>query len=554
MKKWTRFLAALLSLLMLLSLAACGASADKVVANLLGKNADALRQKDYKTAEDFYRAVELRRAKELVGILTGTANLETFNSEKRMLQNDLTVQLNQDALDSNVLSMLTSMAGVDLSWFKSAGLSFVAGKQNNLGAFNTAVLLNGKSVVSANVVLDNSSSTAYVSVPELTQQSFSVNLADFLHNNLNMPLSTSQLSQLLSGSWIDPMQVTSIFEKYYGIVLDNITKISVTDGTVTANGVSSKCSVAYVTLEGEDILRIAGACVSAAKTDADIEKIVYDFLTLSGQYSDSPSSFHAVYQAELQDVLDEIGRTDPSAVPYSIRMTVYIDAKGEILGRSVEIPRGEERRIVYSFLTAREGSKLGLEAELGLYSKNSYYNYKNQNVLTISGTGSYASSGKLEGDFLVRFSKLNEDDGNRDEFKLELGTLSANGTIERDGFIGELTLTPSTELLNLILQEYNMENAPSFLPDLIRSLTLSFVNKSSGEKTDLSLVLRTKGKDLLSISFIQAPTKVVNVSIPNNVTDLNSWVGSIGIGSLNTILNNLNSAGVPNALLNSLMG
>ena len=204
MKKWTRFLAAFLSLLMLLSLAACGASADGVVKNLLGgKSADAIRQKDYKTTAEFYHAVEMRRMQELLGLLTGTTNLETVTSDTVFFQNELKVQLNQNVLDPSLLQLLTSEIGMDVSWAKSAAVTFTSGKQNNLSVLNAALLLNGKNIISANTVMDNASSTVYVAIPEVNEQYFSVNLSDVMRRNLGVRLNASQLGQLVTGSWID---------------------------------------------------------------------------------------------------------------------------------------------------------------------------------------------------------------------------------------------------------------------------------------------------------------------------------------------------------------
>lgn len=553
MKKWTRFLAAFLSLLMLLSLAACGASADGVVKNLLGgKSADAIRQKDYKTTAEFYHAVEMRRMQELLGLLTGTTNLETVTSDTVFFQNELKVQLNQNVLDPSLLQLLTSSIGMDVSWAKSAAVTFTSGKQNNLSVLNAALLLNGKNIISANTVMDNASSTVYVAIPEINEQYFSVNLSDVMRRNLGVRLNASQLGQLVTGSWIDSAKLTALVEKYYGIALENINNVQLSEGSVSANGVSCSCTVATVTLTGRDYLNVARACLEAARNDDDLKQIAFDLANLTGEYNDSALRFYSTYDSWIQDVLDDLNDANPDYFDPA-RMTVYIDAKGEILGRSLEIQSGRSTTQIY-YRTARDGSKFGLEAEYSTsYSGQDYYDsttYSSHSSIKLTGSGSYSSSGKLSGEFQLGFSREYQHGTEGDRYALQIGTVKADGTITRDGFIGELVLTPSDELINQALNE--LRGAPESVTNLVRSLTLAIVNKSSGDKTSLSFNLRTNGKDLLVVSFSQTPTKAVKFEIPANSTDLNSWGRSLGIASISTVLSNLEAAGVPKSLTNEV--
>ena len=201
MKKWTRILAALLSLLMMLSLAACGSSVDSVVKNLLGKDADAIRQKDFQSPEEFYRAVEMRRMQEALGLTTGAANLDTFSADKLFLQNDLIVKLDLGVLDKGVQDLLRDSAGMDLSWAKSVGLSMTTGKQDYLNAMNLSVRVNDTDVVQGKVVIDNAGGNIYASVPELSEKAFSVNMNDTLRNLIGYRVDASGLCPLPPRSW-----------------------------------------------------------------------------------------------------------------------------------------------------------------------------------------------------------------------------------------------------------------------------------------------------------------------------------------------------------------
>ena len=116
MKRWTRMLAILLSLMMLLSLTACGEKpADPLVRELLGDETMAIVQKDYPSPLEYYRAVEQRRAQELMSI----GNLAAFTTPyaSGFAQADMTLRQDQSALSQDLLDRVTEQLGFDLSWF-----------------------------------------------------------------------------------------------------------------------------------------------------------------------------------------------------------------------------------------------------------------------------------------------------------------------------------------------------------------------------------------------------------------------------------------------------
>ena len=547
MKKWTRILAALLSLLMMLSLAACGSSVDSVVKNLLGKDADAIRQKDFQSPEEFYRAVEMRRMQEALGLTTGAANLDTFSADKLFLQNDLIVKLDLGVLDKGVQDLLRDSAGMDLSWAKSVGLSMTTGKQDYLNAMNLSVRVNDTDVVQGKVVIDNAGGNIYASVPELSEKAFSVNMNDTLRNLIGYRVDASGLTSAMAGSLPSPTQILGLVEQYYQIALDNLSKISLSEGSVTANGVECPCTVANVTIDGAEMLNVAKAGLTQLMNDEQVKEIAYQIARLGGE-SVSSIEFSKEYTSDLQEMLDELRETDPSNIPVSARMSVYIDAKGEILGRRIEILNNGERVALISFLTARNGDNLGVELEIGRYSANSYYDMSSETTIRLIGGGKYSASGKLSGDFQLSYSSKSRYGDTRSENAAPIGTIHMDGTLGRDGFVGEMVLTPSEETFQAITEE--LYGAPEEVTRLIRSLSLAIVNKSSGDKADLSLVLRTNGKDLLSLAFTEAPIKPFEITLPTDAVDLDTWTDSLGIASLNTILNKLAEAGIPNSILN----
>ena len=556
MKKQTRILSLILALLMLLSLAACGGSAERVVSDLLGQDASAIRQKDFASPQEFYRAVEQRRADELMGITLGNPYLQKNTGDNVYAQTDLNLSLDQSVLDPALLEMITNEAGMDLSWFKGLGLSLLSGRSGKLAQITGALRINDKDVIHGDYVMDQNTMNMYVAVPELNEEYFSANLLDLMRSNTGVALDAEELSKLSSGVLANPAALKDLLSRYYGLVLENIQNVELAEGSVAASGISCKCLVATVRLEGQDILNVAKGVLNAASTDTQIEELAYSLARLSGSFRGSSDDFHSEYGASIRNALDRLNETKAEDIKAKVLMTVYIDGKGEILGRRVEIQSDEETSYILSLLTARDGDKLGLEGEINYHSSYSYsfgdnsYSWENQTVVTLKGTGSYSSSGKLSGDFLLSMSMLSDYNGDRDFNSYDLFTVKADGTICREGFLGEILLTPCSSLLDRIAEE--LEDAPAELMNLIRSLSISIVNKSGTSRLDWRMTLRSGDKDLLSVTMTQNPVNAFDIKVPASSVQLNEWKRSIGIASLNTIMNNLRDAGVPASLLNGL--
>jgi hypothetical protein len=89
---------------------------------------------------------------------------------------------------------------------------------------------------------------------------------------------------------------------------------------------------------------------------------------------------------------------------------------------------------------------------------------------------------------------------------------------------------------------------------LVRSLSLYASNQGTNGNLDFRYVLRTNGKDLLTMSLTGSPIDPFEITVPTDTVDVDTWASSIGLGALSSILANLRSAGVPSSVFNGLMG
>lgn len=558
MKKRNRVLALLLSLLMLLSLTACGEKpADQLVRELLGEEAMSIREKDYSTPLDYYRAVEQRRMDEYLAILTENSYLQTASADPFFCQTDLLISLDQSVLDPELLDLATQSVGMDLSWIRSLGISGVNGRSGALAQAKAALRLNDTDIVHFESVVDAANMKEYLAVPELNPASILFDAAE----SAGSLFTESQLQDLLSGRWGDSAELAGLIRRYSGLALENITKVDLAEGTASAGGVSCPCTVATVRIEGEDMLAVAKAVLNAALEDETLEKYAHFFITLlqsSGALSapsGSGGDLHARYLELLRDALQQLENTAPEDLELSVLMTVTIDKKGEILGRRVELISDDGDRLIVSLFTARDGDKLGVDAQL--FATGFSTGTEGQSAgdgqldLTLTGQGLFSSDGRLSGDFSARIALQEELGGERKETDIPLFRIRLDGQIGLDGFLGETELTPSPELIDKLLEE--LGEAPEPAVKLLRSLSLYSVNRSEGGFMDLACVLRSDGRDLLTVTLVQSAAEPFALIVPEDTVDVQTWLNSIDFVGLSSILSNLRDAGFPVSMLGGLL-
>lgn len=554
MKRWTRMLAILLSLMMLLSLSACGEKpADPLVRELLGEETMAIVQKDFPSPLEYYRAVEQRRAQELLSF----RNLTEYASalQDGFTRNEILLSLDHSALEQDLRDYLTESAGMDLSWLKSLGFGYAVGMQEDLRQVDMILRLNDTDLLSLTGVVDPATMDMFLSVPLLNEDWLQFNYLE-LAERIGAPADLQELSAAMTFS---PEGLSSLILRYHELVLNNVEKVELTDGTASAGGIENKCSIASVKLEGEDLQRVAKVLLDAAEQDEELEKLAYFIAGRTEEFYGSEEDFHQYYVEWIQSTRENLESTTPEDKDKaSVLMDVYIDPKGEIQGRRLEIHNDGETDALFSYLITRDGDKLGLESEFSTHSgisssSGDSHSWSHDNEAAISGSGSLTQEGKLSGSFLIRAHTVDDWDGKREELDIPVFTANVDGSFGREGFLGDVELIPTQELLDKACEDLG-EDTPEPVLGLMRSLTLFASNRSTQEKLDLRCVLRSSGKDLLTLTVLGESQEPFAITAPAESVDLDTWVGSIGLATLSKIMNKLMEAGMPSSILNGILG
>jgi hypothetical protein len=172
-------------------------------------------------------------------------------------------------------------------------------------------------------------------LPELSKAFIDISPEDLLDTS---DVDMSKLD-LINGE-----RITRLMKRYGTIIADNTKNVEMEKNyKLSLDTISTKCTKLTVNIDNSDLSDMALAILETAKTDDDI----IDLLPL---FDMSKSDFEdAVDEAEdeLEDSLDELEDA-------SLRMFVYVDSQGNIIGREFEAD-DTDTSFGYTYLT--EGNK-----------------------------------------------------------------------------------------------------------------------------------------------------------------------------------------------------
>ena len=514
-----RVFALLLALAVVFSLTACG----KAKAPEKAKKAFA---DTFSSPEEFYRAVEKRNVNSVSDALDNTAGLAdkmfSLNSDNAV-QGSLTVSVGKDITD-----LLAEYVGQDMSWLKNAGLTFTLDRTHkDMTGAKATVQLNGTDLVNMDGLYVKDSHMAYIQMPEFSKQYAGVDVEQLLddyywENGYDQTYALlyslvhgddGQL-QAIMGAMPDSETVSKLIDRYTEIVLKDLKDVKQGSEKVTANGVTCTYTTLTVEMDKDSLMTILKDVTEAAAKDEDIKTIICNLAEASGEDGDQ------VYESFKEELLNADLTIDEDV---NIVMVVYVNDQGDVKGRDIQIKAADEDPVTVRFIYAEKDGKFGVD----------FLMESSEATMTVTGGGTRKDGhikGTADADFTV----------NGDAHKL--GTFEIDGDTKDNRFVGEISFTPSQELLDEVLADADL---PSFLEDMVRNAKISFTNHSTKDHLDMTIAIKSGSSELISLRFECQETSPMSLSVPSDYLSPEKWAETIDQNGLVTLLGSLQDAGVP---------
>ncbi len=445
-------------------------------------------------------------------------------AELKLMLGDLIIDMIE-----NTMLQSTDMT-MDFSFLSNIGLGMEIDSTADMKQLSVALGLSDTEIVKLLLLMNDES--VWLGAPDLSQEFLKVNFAD-----LGVAVNTA------TPAWMEGMmtaipseeKLAEILQRYVALALNEIDKVERSAETLTLDGLSQDVTKLSAKIYEEDALDAVKAILTAAKTDADIKKIVEDFGKF---YNDMMEEAYAdpnidmVWEdvdayAEFTKAIDEALQdlpTEPEDTENPIALNLYVDAKYNVVGFDLTLPEEETPIMTTRTVTDGDAFKTSIEVAGG--------------QLKITGSGT-TKDGIVTGTYAITAEDM-------PFVNVELKDFDAT---DKDALSGTITLKPTEDAITAIF------GGPSPLP--IKDIALEIKLDTTKDKANYEIKLIGDGSMVLGLALkaatkapaaLQAPTNTVD---PTDNEALAVWVSGINFDG---VLDNLTEAGVPEILVTALEG
>lgn len=460
-------------------------------------------RRSFSSPEEYYRYVEGNTVSAMAGMGMAYYDMlimESLSVNGRSADIEFEVELGEGGQE---LLGLLELADVDLTWLTDFSVGVGYSLKDYLLGYDLSFGLNQSDILSIRTIMDLEGGAMYLQVPELTADYIGVDLDEITDGygaeSFEAYREMQETFAAVRKAMPDAKEVEKLLQKYLNLALSGVSNVDKSTKTVKAGGVQQKCTELEVTFDGKSLSKILRTVLKEIPKDNDLKKLFVSMVDSlqeidgfgSGDGEDAWDAF-AEQVKEALDSLDELEDMDEALV-----MKVYVDDKGKIVGRVLELVEDRETFATVSVLALEKGSKFGYE-----FSVQSDSGYGSEMALTGSGK---KSGNILTGDFELKY-------GGMSVLDLKVSELDM-GQIGQGHLNGSITMTLSKQIADLLstsLSYYGLGYG-TMLADM--QLVLDFQIAENSDK--ITLGLNNGREKVVSISMSAETGDGSQVSVPD---------------------------------------
>ena len=495
-------------------------------------------------AAESYKETEKEVFKKTVESLAESygKGLENYKSALPASGIDITASL--DEAGRAILGML---APADISWLQDAKISTdVSLTDSNMSQImNFSV--NGTKICSLEYYMDIETLDVYMKIPELADGYIKVNIEENLdaveqgtdtleksvedNTSVSVPAESGveNAAQLLKsiGDLEEKLpeveSVKALMDQYGTIFLDGINDGESAVETITAGGIEQECTAMEGSMTAKEIVSVSQEILSIAKDDEELKSLIESW---TKDMDDETYSYESFVQS-IENAEENLASAEETGNG-SILSKIWIDEDGNVAGRQISITdeAGTAEPLI-AWKSPKADNQCGLLLEL----------YSDGSTISLEG------SGELTGDLLNGTYTLSMDDmaftvdvKDYDTAAMKDGNLNGSYTF---------SVVPS--------QTEDKEYTP------LEGFELVAEFMGDDETGSVTLSLNSSGAGLVSIGLTARPgeqVEYVDVSSMDKIYDIESEADGdafMNDMSLDTIMDNLMAAGMPEGFIEDLM-
>lgn len=444
-------------------------------------------------------------------------------------------------IGDSIIKALSDNSGADLSFLKTVGVGTdLAVKDGRLGLI-LSLMLDGNHLLTADAILDSGDYTAYLSLPQLTEDAISLDLEELTG------VSADEIAKAFDESLENGVKIYGalpqgsvlkrVAMRYVDLILSELDDVEKKTHKISIYDIEADCTALTVTVSEKNLKSIISSLLEEFRDDDELWSIIEELVKVT-----DPSVLVERMSArdELKESFEEIKDGLIQSVDGfgELEYTVYVNARGEVIGRDIAI--GETVIELYSIIDGRNvGFELNVEGE-----ELSYLDIKADGTL---------KDGLFNGEATLKIAE-------QSMAKL----IIENADLEGEDIKGKITLNPSkvvTEVIGMLASD--LENDKGINLDALGisledpSAVLEF--KASEKETGLYLSILSKDNLLIGLgthalageaTAVEAPSDTMKVETQE---DIQRWASTFDVmGFIETLPESI--SGIVYLILLSVMG
>lgn len=443
------------------------------------------------------------------------------------------------SIDPSVAPMLSSLAGMDMSWLSK--ISIVADEkfQDNALGIKYDIQLNDTEICPVNVYMDMTTTDVYMNIPtisdgyiyggnELLAGEFEEDMdIDTGEDSLILPenFSMSEYMQTMPSA----ADIEDFLNRYGSILIDKAHEVETVEESLYASGAGQNCTRYTGYYLPSTINNMGKDIAAAAKEDTRLKEFLDNFSEI---YSPEENLYDYLIQSLESSGGDEV----PSDEEGFLTFSVWKDENGRTAGFETSIfggtdpQTGEDSVVSFVYQNPKQDNNSGLIISLS----------DGTNYLDLQGSGTI-TDGKLDGMYTLHYNS---------DILFHVNVTGYDTEAAKSGsIIGKYSFKAAEGLAGANEELYSMLSAFTLDAD---------VNIQAAEqKYSLSLVssdvaLATLDVNMVPSSDMELPdlSALENVYDASDETSMNGFAATL---NLEPVLNNLLTAGMPEELLMALL-
>ncbi len=446
-------------------------------------------------------------------------------AELNVMLGDLAIDMLEQAIFG------TDDSGMDMSFLSNVGLNMELDSTADMAQLQLALGLSNTEIVKLFLLTDKE--TIWAGAPALTDSFLEVGLADMVVvPNDAIPSAMKGILSIIPSE----EKLAEILNRYAALAVKEIDTVERTTETLELDGLKQDATKLTIKIYEQDALDAVKAILNAAKTDADIKKIVEDY---GAFYNDMMAQNYGAYDmqwenidayAEFTKAIDEALTQLPAEAEDTenpIGLTLYVDKNHNFIGWDMTFP-GQDN-VICSTRMITEGNNFKYLCEMGDVGGE----------MKITGSGT-TNNGVITGTFTITSDGTAYVNMDLKDFDMT----------DKDAISGTITLKPTDDAID------DLFGGPIPIPGM-STVAMEIKMDVTKDKEDIEIKLLGDGALFVGLGMKSATKTPAALQKPTNtvpLTDQASVMGLLAGMDFTSVFTNLRTAGVPEMLVTALEG